>query len=116
MTDIFTLPFFEKKLKYYAKKNPLLLKKDYENLLNLLEQNPINEFSTYLKEETYKIRVKNSSSNRGKSSGYRVYYFYRSSKNTIVLFYMHSKSDESNISDDTLDKFISECQIFFDEK
>jgi len=115
MTNIYTLPIFDKKIKHYAKKNPFLLKKDYEALLDLLEVTPINEYSTPLKEETYKIRLKNSSSNRGKSSGYRLYYFYRISKDCIILFYMHSKSDQSNISDEQLDTLIGECKIFLDE-
>ena len=113
--EVFTLPFFERRLKYYAKKNPFLLKKDYEYLLDLLEENPINDFSIYLKDEAYKLRLKNSSSNKGKSSGYRVYYFYRSSKNKVILFYIHSKSDESNISDEKLDKLIMECKLFFND-
>ena len=46
--------------------------------------------------------------------GYRVYYFYKNDKNTLILFYMHSKSDESNINDIKLDKLIVECEIFFD--
>jgi mRNA-degrading endonuclease RelE of RelBE toxin-antitoxin system len=56
----------------------------------------------------------NSSSNKGKSAGYRVYYFYKDDKGTLVLFYMHSKSDETNINDERLDKLIIECEIFFD--
>ena len=56
----------------------------------------------------------NSSSNKGKSAGYRVYYFYKDSNESLVLFYMHSKSDVSNINDARLDKLIIECKIFFE--
>jgi mRNA-degrading endonuclease RelE of RelBE toxin-antitoxin system len=112
MIDIFTLPIFDKKLKHYRKKNPLL-KKDYAKLLDLLETNPEPTTAIALKDKVYKIRMANSSSNKGKSAGYRVYYFYKDDNDTLLLFYMHSKSDESNINDARLDKLIIECKIFF---
>ena len=113
MVDIFTLPLFEKKLKQYKKKNPLL-KKDYAKLLDLLESNPEPTTAIPLKDKVYKIRMANSSANKGKSAGYRVYYFYKDDKNTLLLFYMHAKSDEANINDARLDKHIIECEIFLD--
>ena len=112
MTNIYTLPIFDKKFKYYKKKNPLL-KKDYAELLDLLENNPLPKTAIPLKDKVYKIRMANSSSNKGKSAGYRVYYFYKSEKDTIILFYMHSKSDEANIKNIKLDKLIIDCKIFF---
>ena len=115
MIEIFTLPIFEKKLKQYAKKNSLLITKDYRNLLNILENDPIDKTSIYLKNETYKIRLKNSSLKKGKNKGYRVYYFYRNSENTIILLYIHSKSDESNMQEHKLDKLIMECNIIFNK-
>ena len=71
MTDIFTLPLFEKRLKHYKKKNPLI-NRDYSKLLDLLETNPEQTTAIQLKDKVYKIRMANSSSNRGKSAGYRV--------------------------------------------
>ena len=113
MTDIYTLPIFDKKLKHYTKKNPFL-KRDYSELLDLLEKNPSPRTAIPLKDKVYKIRMANSSSNKGKSSGYRVYYFYKDEKDTIILFYMHSKHDESNIDNVRLDKLIIDCKIFFE--
>lgn len=113
MIDIFTLPLFDKKLKHYKKKNPLL-KRDFSELLDLLEVNPSPTTAIPLKDKVYKIRMANSSSNKGKSGGYRVYYFYKDDKNSLLLFYMHSKSDESSIDYTRLDKLIIECEIFFD--
>lgn len=113
MINIFYLPIFKKKLEHYGKKNPNM-KQDYQDLLHTLEKDPTN--AILIKNETYKIRVANTSSNKGKSSGYRVYYFYRSSKNTIVLLYMYSKNEEANLNDDKLDKLISECQILFKDE
>jgi len=90
------------------------LKKDFSELLDLLETNPKPRTAIPLKEKVYKIRMANSSSNKGKSAGYRVYYFYKDSNESLVLFYMHSKSDASTINDARLDKLIVECKIFFD--
>jgi len=113
MTEIYTLPIFDKKLKHYKKKNPLL-KRDYSELLDLLETNPSPITAIPIKDKVYKIRMANSSSNKGKSAGYRVYYFYKNENDTLILFYMHSKSNEANINDVRLDKLIIECKIFFD--
>jgi len=113
MINIFTLPIFDKKLKSYKKKNPLL-KKDFTELLDLLEKSPIPKTAIPLKDKVYKIRMANSSSNKGKSAGYRVYYFYKDTNESLVLFYMHSKSDASNINDARLNKLIVECKIFFE--
>lgn len=113
MTDVFTLPLFDKKLKHYKKKNTLL-SRDYSRLLDLLEENPNPTTAKPLKDKVYRIRMANSSSNKGKSAGYRVYYFYKDDKNTLLLFYMHSKSDEANINGVRLDRLIIECEIFFD--
>ena len=113
MTDIYTLPVFDKKLKHYKKKNPLL-KRDYSELLDLLESNPLPRTAIPLKDKVYKIRMANSSSNKGKSAGYRVYYFYKDENNVLILFYMHSKNDEAHINDVRLDRLIIECKIFFD--
>lgn len=113
MLDIFYLPIFARKLKQYGKKNPNI-KQDYQELLNTLEKDPTNAID--IKDNVYKIRLKNSSSNKGKSSGYRVYYFYKNEKNTIVLLYMYSKSELSNLSDEKLDELINECKITFNNE
>ena len=110
MINILTLPLFDKKLKYYRKKNPFIIK-DFSNLLDLLEKEPMPQNVIKLKENTFKLRMKNSSSNRGKSGGYRVYYFYKNSKDTIILFYLHFKNDEVNINEDKLIELIKKCKL-----
>ena len=112
MIDIFTIPTFRKKIKNYSKKYKGL-KKDYKTLLDTLSQNPSN--GILIKEDIYKIRLKNSNLNKGKSAGYRVYYFYRNSKNKIVLLYIYSKNEQSNLSNEDLDKLIIELHNEFDD-
>lgn len=113
MIDIKYIPIFLKKLKELRKKNPNI-KKDYQNLLDTLQENPTNAIQ--IKDNIYKIRLKNSSSNKGKSGGYRVYYFYKSEKDFIVLLYIYSKNVQTNLSDEKLNELIEECEITFKDK
>lgn len=110
MIEIFRLPVFERKLKHYRKKNPLI-KKDYKSLLDGIQDNPEN--ATFIKNNAYKIRVKNSSSNKGKSSGYRVYYYYKDSKGVVILLFMYSKNELENLDDKLLDELIESAEILF---
>ncbi len=105
--EILTLSIFRKKLKSFAKKNPNM-KKDYKYLLDTLEKNPKN--GIHICENVYKIRLKNSSNNKGKSSGYRVYYLYKDSNNLIILLYIYTKNEFPNLPNDLLDKLLLECK------
>lgn len=113
MINIKYLPIFAKKLKELAKKNPNI-KKDYQKLLDTLQENPTGAIN--IKDNVYKIRVQNSSSNKGKSAGYRVYYFYKTENNFIALLYIYSKSSLLNLRDDVLDELIQECKIIFKDE
>ena len=62
-------PEFIKNLKVLNKKYKSI-KKDILDLANELEDNP--KLGTSLGNNTFKIRVKNSDLNKGKSAGYRV--------------------------------------------
>lgn len=53
----------------------------------------------------YKARVKNSDSQRGKSGGYRVIYYVRREEN-VTLLAMYSKSDQADISIETLRRIL----------
>lgn len=55
----------------------------------------------------YKVRAKNSNSQRGKSGGYRIiYYLKTNTRCTLVTIY--SKSDQEDISLDTLNRLLKE--------
>ena len=45
----------------------------------------------------YKIRLKNSSNNKGKSSGYRIITYYFNDDNTLYFVEIYSKSKQENI-------------------
>jgi len=92
-------------------KNLKVLKKKYKNikddvlkLANKLENNPT--IGTELGNNTYKIRIKNSDNNKGKSAGYRVITYCINKQNEVFLVTIYSKSDKENILDLELKELI----------
>ncbi len=55
----------------------------------------------------YKARLPNRDAQRGKSGGYRVIYFVKTSER-VVLIEMYSKSDQDLISNDEIVAIINE--------
>ena len=55
----------------------------------------------------YKVRVKNSDIQKGKSGGYRLIYYVKSSTNILCLL-MYSKSKEDNVTSAEIIKIIQE--------
>lgn len=100
--QIKTTSIFEKNFKKLYKKDRLLIVQ-YEKLLDDLEEN--KHLGTSLGDNRYKIRIKNTSSNKGKSSGYRVI-TYTKIENIILLVYIYSKSDIENVSNNKIDEII----------
>lgn len=54
----------------------------------------------------YKVRLKNSDNNKGKSAGYRVVYYLQTAKK-LTLITIYSKSDQSDINNETLKNFVA---------
>jgi len=55
----------------------------------------------------FKVRVKNSDIQKGKSGGYRLIYYVKSSTNILCLL-MYSKSEEDNVTSAEIIKIIQE--------
>ena len=72
------------------------LKKDLKIFTDSLE----NDFrqGTEVLPDVYKVRIKNSDNNKGKSSGYRII-TYLITEYDVLLVNIYSKNDMSNISD-----------------
>ncbi|MBT3186042.1 MAG: hypothetical protein HN343_00305 [Candidatus Thioglobus sp.] len=96
---------FGKKVKILNKKYRNIAQ-DLKTLQQYLESNP------YLGDEVfkncYKIRVKNSSIKKGKSSGFRVIYYYLGQDSNIYLIEIYSKSDQESIKISDLVKLIKD--------
>lgn len=104
MVNIVTIPTFEKNAKKIAKKDKLL-HKDLQKLFEMLTNNPRE--GTFLGHNCYKIRIQNSSANKGKSGGYRVISYYYDME-TLGLLTIYSKSDRENIFQNEIDELIRE--------
>ncbi len=108
MLNIKTIPLFDKIYKKYSKKYKNL-ESDLKTLINTLEENPSKWI--LLKNNLYKIRVKNSNNNKWKSGWYRFIYYYHL-KDEIIFSFMYSKNDISNISERDIDEMLAELSEF----
>ena len=98
---------FSKNLKKLIKKD-LQLIQEYATLIRNLKANPTS--GNHIGNGRYKIRVKNSSNNKGKSGGYRVI-TYTKIKDTILLVYIYAKSDTESLSDTKIENIIKSYNI-----
>jgi mRNA-degrading endonuclease RelE of RelBE toxin-antitoxin system len=96
-------------------KNLKTLKKRYKNIKNdilelseQLSENPT--IGTELGNNIYKIRVKNSDIQKGKSGGYRVITYCINQLQEVQLITIYSKSDKEDIPINELKKIISEIE------
>ncbi|MDQ7047941.1 MAG: type II toxin-antitoxin system RelE/ParE family toxin [Sulfurovum sp.] len=105
--SIITTDTFDKNVKKIYKKDKLLYK-DLQRLLEALSTNPKEGIS--LGNNAYKIRLQNSSSNRGKSGGYRVVSYFWNEK-TLGLLTIYSKSERENIFEHEIELLIKELAM-----
>ena len=73
--------------------------------VNSLESNP--KQGTELAKGLYKVRLKNSDNNKGKSAGYRII-TYTVVEDEILLVDIFSKSDMENITDTAIDVIVKQ--------
>jgi mRNA-degrading endonuclease RelE of RelBE toxin-antitoxin system len=74
------------------------MQQDIQPLLNILgaRQTPGDRIPG-IAEEVYKVRVRNSDSQRGKSGGYRIIYEV-TAEDTVVLLTVYAKTEQDDIS------------------
>ncbi|MFN9817270.1 MAG: type II toxin-antitoxin system RelE/ParE family toxin, partial [Pseudanabaena sp.] len=60
-----------------------------------------------LNNQVFKVRLKNSNVQKGKSAGYRVIYYIKT-ETSVVLVTIYSKSDISDIQNNAIEKIIKE--------
>lgn len=96
---IISIPTFDKELKGLSKKHRSI-PKDYEKLLDNLEENP--KMGDEIIQNCFKIRMAISSKGKGKSGGARVITFVYIHDETVYLLSIYDKSDKENISDKEL--------------
>lgn len=105
--EILRTPEFSQHLKKLAKKYPSI-KNDYTVLLADLQEKPTQ--GVPLGRDCYKIRMKISSKNAGKSGGARVISFVRIQFKRITLLDIYDKSEKESISDKELSALIKKAE------
>jgi mRNA-degrading endonuclease RelE of RelBE toxin-antitoxin system len=91
-------------------------RKDIEPLIKQLESGEIpGDRIVGNKYPVYKVRVPNSDTRKGKSSGYRVIY-YTITPEAILLTTIYSKSDRQNISNKEVEDIIGEYEIAIEQR
>jgi len=104
---IIPTPEFIKNLKNLKKKYKNI-KNDITKIVNKLEENPT--IGIPLGNNTFKIRIKNSNNNKGKSGGYRMITYFINENNELFLIAIYSKSEKETILDNELKKLIEELE------
>ncbi len=80
-------------------------KKNLQSFLASLDDN--SKQGTKLAQGLYKVRIKNSDNNKGKSAGYRII-TYTAIEDEIFLVDIYSKSEMENISEEAIDMIVKE--------
>jgi mRNA-degrading endonuclease RelE of RelBE toxin-antitoxin system len=96
MSKVVISDYFRKESKYLYKKY-VSLAKEVADLINSLENNPFQ--GTPIGRSCYKIRLKISSKNTGKSGGARVITHVFVEGDTVTLLSIYDKSEQENILD-----------------
>jgi mRNA-degrading endonuclease RelE of RelBE toxin-antitoxin system len=104
--NIFRTDDFSKHLKNLAKKYPSI-KKDYNDLLASLSENPLQGVS--LGKNCYKVRWKISSKQTGKSGGARVITYVKIENKRITLLDVYDKADKDSITEKELAALIKKA-------
>ncbi len=93
-----TVPLFDKQYKKLTKKYNLI-KSDIEELI--VNFDDLHQQATSIKSDIYKIRLANSNKNKGKRTGYRVYYYIKIEE-IVYLLTIYDKSEVDRIDENIL--------------
>jgi len=93
-----TTELFDKQAKKLAKKYRNI-KKDLKAFVE--DFDTLRKSSISIQKNLYKIRIANSSKNKGKSAGYRVYYYVQYEE-TVYLLTIYDKSEVEMIDEELL--------------
>ena len=99
-----TSELFSKQLKKLAKKYKSI-KKDLLEFMN--EFDKIHQNAISIKTNIFKVRLKNSDKNKGKSAGYRVYYYLKIDEKVFLLT-IYDKSEIEMINEEILNNMIKD--------
>jgi mRNA-degrading endonuclease RelE of RelBE toxin-antitoxin system len=108
--EILLTPRFKKDLSQLAKRYRSI-RKDLEPLVEQLKSGEVlGDRISGLNNQVFKVRLKNSNIQQGKSAGYRVIYYVKTETSVVLvtIYSNYSKSDTSDIQNNTIKKIIKE--------
>jgi mRNA-degrading endonuclease RelE of RelBE toxin-antitoxin system len=106
LIEIRLTPDFKRQVRKLAKKYRQI-KSDLQPILTQMQMGEIiGDRFVGIDAEVFKVRVRNSDTNRGKSSGYRVIYWLKLPE-CIVLVDIYSKSEQNNIEINAIKRTIA---------
>ncbi|MBD2361506.1 type II toxin-antitoxin system RelE/ParE family toxin [Anabaena minutissima FACHB-250] len=102
-------PRFKKDLRELAKRYRSI-RSDLQPLIEQLQagETPGDRIAG-VKYQVFKVRLKNSNIQKGKSGGYRVIYYLKTAQG-IILTTIYSKSDISDVSNDIIEEAIAKYE------
>jgi mRNA-degrading endonuclease RelE of RelBE toxin-antitoxin system len=111
MTEVIVLSYFVRLIKELRKKFPNV-SRDVDPLIEELERGEtpgdrIQGVSPYI---VYKVRRPNRDARRGKSGGYRVIYYVKTSEKVYLLI-IYSKAETEDITPDEIIRVIKDAEI-----
>ena len=109
-TKVSIRPECRKDIKYLARKYPVITEEIGRLVTQLENDERPGDLIPNAGYEIYKVRLKNSSSQRGKSGGFRVIYYVHLA-NKVSLLSAYSKSDQEDVSLQKLQAIIADMQV-----
>jgi mRNA-degrading endonuclease RelE of RelBE toxin-antitoxin system len=105
-------PRFKRDLRELAKRYRSI-RTDLQALIEQLQAGEIpGDRIAGVKYQVFKVRLKNSNIQKGKSGGYRVIYYLKTDRE-IILATIYSKSDISDVNNEIIEEAISEYEQEF---
>lgn len=102
-------PRFKRDLRELAKRYRLI-RSDIQPLIEQLQSGEIpGDRIAGVKYQVFKVRLKNSNIQKGKSGGYRVIYYVKTEQ-SIILATIYSKSDISDVSNEVIEEAITQYE------
>jgi mRNA-degrading endonuclease RelE of RelBE toxin-antitoxin system len=102
-------PRFKKDLRELAKRYRSI-RSDLQPLIEQLQAGETpGDRITGVKYQVFKVRLKNSNIQKGKSGGYRVIYYLKTAQG-IIFTTIYSKSDISDVSNDIIEEAIAKYE------
>jgi mRNA-degrading endonuclease RelE of RelBE toxin-antitoxin system len=102
-------PTFNRNLRSLAKKYRNI-RNDIQPVIEQLERGELlGDQISGIGYEVFKLRVRNSDIQKGKSGGYRLIYYVKTT-NGIILLTIYTKSEQADIADDEIRSIIAEYE------